>query len=378
MGEKKDLVRRYMAQGLKRDKGLKICGISKNQFYHQPSGKKRGRKASRQTDLQTADGIEQVPNRQVIDWIETHLFNPLNDEGYRRMTGALQLAGYYINHKKVYRLMKYHRLLHAKVERKSKNYVQYRILCPEGPLRLMETDIKYVWIDGERRYAYILTIIDVFTRAVLYWEIGWHIKQKDVQKGWEQVIEKHLEPAKMYGWELHIEVRSDNGPQFSAKKLKSFLEQNYLMQTFTHPYTPQENGHIESFHAILGRDLNDKYFADLNAARLNLVEFYDHYNNKRIHGSTLNLPPLLFWQQWNKGNIERIVLDKKKRRVKFKLNTIRQLIVLDKPAGIRSSEGGLLPSLEGSIPDKVEPKPHDEIKKTQADGAVLIAQPAVQ
>jgi hypothetical protein len=29
--------------------------------------------------------------------------------------------------------MKHHRLLHVKVERKSKNYVQYQILCPEGP-----------------------------------------------------------------------------------------------------------------------------------------------------------------------------------------------------------------------------------------------------
>lgn len=378
MGEKKDLVRRYMAQGLTRDKALKVCGISKNQFYHQSSGKKRGRKASRQTDLQTNNGIEQVSNRKVIDWIESHLSDPLNDEGYRRMTGALQLAGYYINHKKVYRLMKNHRLLHAKVERESKNYVQYRVLCPEGPLRLMETDIKYVWIDGERRYAYILTIIDVFTRVVLYWDIDWHMKQKDVQQGWKEVIEKHLEPAKMYGWKLHIEVRSDNGPQFSAKKLKAFLEQNYLVQTFTHPYTPQENGHVESFHAILGRDLNGKYFADLNAARSNLTEFYDHYNSKRIHGSTLNLPPMLFWQQWNKDNIERIVLDEKKRQVKFKLNTTRQLILLDEPAGIRSSEGGLLPTLEGSIPDKGEPKLNSKSHKTQTDGAVLIAQPAVQ
>jgi putative transposase len=356
LGEKKDLVRCYMAKGLKRDRVLELCGISKNQFYHQPSGKKRGRKVSQQTNVQTVDGIKQVPNGAVIDWIKKHLINPLNDEGYHRMTGALQLAGYYINHKKVYRLMKSHRLLHAKVERKSKNYVQYRILCPAGPLRLMEIDIKYVWIDGERGYAYILTIIDVFTRVILYWEIDWHIKQKEVQQGWQKVIEEHLEPAKMYGWELHIEVRSDNGPQFSAKKLRAFLEKNYLIQTFTHPYTPQENGHIESFHAILGRDLNGKYFVDLNAARLNLVKFYDHYNNNRIHGSTLNLPPMLFWKQWDKGNIERIVLNEKKRQVKFKLKTTRQLILLDGPAGIRSSEGGLLPNLEGSTPDEFEPK----------------------
>ena len=92
-----------MAKGLKRDRILQLCGISKNQFYHQPSGKKRGRKASQQTALQTVDGIKQMSNEAVVDWIKKHLTNPLNDEGYHRMTGALQLAGYYINHKKVYR-----------------------------------------------------------------------------------------------------------------------------------------------------------------------------------------------------------------------------------------------------------------------------------
>jgi hypothetical protein len=31
-----------MAQGLKRDKALGICGLSKNQFYYQPSGASQG------------------------------------------------------------------------------------------------------------------------------------------------------------------------------------------------------------------------------------------------------------------------------------------------------------------------------------------------
>lgn len=54
-------------------------------------------------------------------------------------------------------------------------------------------------------------------------------------------------------WEIDIEIRSDNDPQFCAKKLQDFLKENHFLQTFTHPYTPQENGHIESFHAIKKR-----------------------------------------------------------------------------------------------------------------------------
>jgi transposase InsO family protein len=37
--------------------------------------------------------------------------------------------------------------------------------------------------------------------------------------------------------------------------IQEFFKENYLNQVFTHPYTPQENGHIKSFHAILAKKL---------------------------------------------------------------------------------------------------------------------------
>lgn len=362
-----------MSQGLLRDKALELCGISTNQFYHKSSSKKRGRKKTKETLRQTKSGQELVKNSAVIKEIKSTLLNPLTACGYHRMTGHLQLAGYYINHKKVYRLMKSNQLLHRPAEKESKNYVKYRILAPEGPLRLMEIDIKYVWVEGARRNAYVLTIIDVFSRVVLYWSVDWEMKQKAVQAAWSHVIEEHLEPAQLHGWKLDIEVRSDNGPQFSAKKLGEFLKENYLIQTFTHPYTPQENGHIESFHAILGDSLKEKTFVDLIELREELEIFYDNYNTNRIHGSTLNLPPMVFWQQWNKGNIERIVLEEKKRKVRFKLLIPRQMIRFsqDEPVGNSIPEGGLCLDFEGSMPDK-------SILITQLDGAVPNLQPAVE
>lgn len=323
-----------MAQGLGRDKALAICSITKDQFYHRPKGKKQGRKPSRYTFRQTSEGRHSIKNSEVVEHIRQHLSDELNKEGYQRMTAQLQLDGYEINHKKVYRLMKANQLLRPKRACKAKTYVQYRIVCPEGPLRLMEMDIKYVKVGGVGRNAYILTVIDVFTRVVLYWAVGWHMKQNDVAEAWRTIIEAHLEPNKMHGWQLNIEVRSDNGPQFSAKKVRSFLEENYLMQTFTHPYTPQENGHVESFHAIIGDWLDSRHFDSMEALEKELGIFYEHYNTKRVHGSTAKLPPNLFWEQWKKGNIERIVLCEKKRKVRFKLKVSRQEIGMATPQAV--------------------------------------------
>ena len=263
--------------------------------------------------------------------------------------------------------MKEARLLRPKPQKVAKNYVKYRILCPQGPLRLMEIDIKQVWVGGQSRYAYVLTIIDVFTRVALYWTVGYQMRQKQVEKAWQLVIEAYLQPAQLLAWEVNIEVRSDNGPQFCAKQLRAFLKENFLIQTFTHPYTPQENGHIESFHAILGRDLQGIFFENLKKLEMHWQNFYLFYNFERIHASTLNLPPVTFWKQWTLGNINRIVLNQNKRQVKFSLTIPRQTISKVGPAGNASQREVLLLNFLGVNPQKNS----NLLNKSQSDGAVL-------
>lgn len=321
-----------MHQGLKRDHVLLVCGLSKHQLYHKPMGGKPGRKPSKHTRKQVNDQVVTLPNKAVLTDIRSVLSDPRADYGYRKMTHQLTLLGYYINHKKVYRLMKGARLLQPPPEKESKNYVKYRVVCPEGPLRLMEMDIKMVWLEGLRRYGYVLTILDVFTRVVLHWELGLQMRQQDVERCWKVVIEQHLQAHGVLGWETHIEVRSDNGPQFCAKKLQLFFKNNYLMQAFTHPYTPQENGHIESFHAILSKNLMGKTFLNLDELRCELQQFYPFYNYQRIHESVCGLPPMTFWKLWNQNHILRTLIDEKKRKVRFKLTLKRQLITLAKPS----------------------------------------------
>ena len=145
-----------MNLGLTRDVCLQICELSKNQFYYNISGKKRGRKKTRHT-IQLV-GTEEVKrlNCCVIEDIKSILKEPHADYGYRKMTSDLQLFGWFINHKKVYRLMKSKHLLRPKPERSAKNYVKYRVISPVAPLRLLEQDIKQVWVAGQGRYVYIL------------------------------------------------------------------------------------------------------------------------------------------------------------------------------------------------------------------------------
>ena len=152
-------------------------GITKHQYYYRPTGKTSGRKASDITLKVDGDNIDKVPNNKVVESIKEVQQDPDTDYGYRKMTFALMIMGYIINHKKVYRLMKENLLLKDMVKKAQRTFVKYRKVLPTGPLHVIEMDIKYVWVNQYRRYAFVLTIIDTFTRVVLAWEVAYQIKQ---------------------------------------------------------------------------------------------------------------------------------------------------------------------------------------------------------
>lgn len=339
----KELVRKYMALGLRRNQALELVQISKDQFYYQPKEGRRGIAPSKQTKYRSNGRWKLVNNEQVIEKIKAQLSKPDLNYGYRKMSYYLQQRGYLINHKKVYRLMKENRLLQAKKAQTQKTYAKYRIVTPEEPLEVLEMDIKQIWVEEHRRYAYNLTILDTFTRAALYFTVGYNMRQAQVKQAWEYVIEHHLQAADALNRALHIEVRNDNGPQFSAKMIKKFFEDNGLHQVFTHPYTPQENGHVESFHGILAQHLNMRTFWTLEHLEQDLTLFYERYNNTRIHASIAYLSPHDFWKLWEMENIERIEIARNK--VKFKLKIPYYL--LKETFGFYESEGSCLLQSEG-------------------------------
>lgn len=293
-------------------------GISRHQYYYKPKAGRRGRKKTSTTARWTAGEMVDCGNREVIENITEIQKDPDTDYGYRKMTVQLMILGFLINHKKVYRLMQSAQLLKARHKGSEREFAKFRTVNPTAPLEVLEMDIKQVWIVGDRRYAYILTILDTFTRAVLYWGMGFHMKKGQVKLAWEHVVITHLQPADLLARGIHVEVRNDNGPQFLAKLVQEFFFENHINQVFTHPYTPQENGHVESFHSILNHAVGKQVFWSFKELEKRLETFYDAYNNRRLHASIAYLWPMKFWELWNEEKITRV--EKGKNKVKFTLN----------------------------------------------------------
>lgn len=208
--------------------------------------------------------------------------------------------------------MKENLLLKDFAKKAQRTFMKYRKVLPKGPLQVIEMDIKYVWVNQYSRYAFVLTVIDTFTRTVLAWEVAYQIKQALVKQVWEKVIKNFLQPYDCLNRDVQIEIRNDNDSRFVAKSVQAFFTENKLNQVFTHPYTPQENGHIESFHSILSQKLRRYEFWSLEDLEQILVLFYEKYNNHRLHSSVSNLPPMVFWDCWNNKQIKTEINEEKR------------------------------------------------------------------
>jgi putative transposase len=257
-------------------------------YYYKRHPGPRGKMPS----THTAYNGELVSNEEVIEEIKKIISGPYNAYGYQSVTDDLKALGYLINHKKTYRLMDVHKLLLGKVIRTSgkRNWVQYRKILANKPLEYLCLDIKYVWVQGESRWYYLLSIMDVFSRKILYW-----IFQKSVRKA---------DVINMFRW-LHLVydlkgviIRNDNGSQFLANQVRAFLIQLEAQQEFTHVATPEENAYIEAFHSILQRELIERYeFSSFYEANQHIDKYMQWYNYERKHKKLGRITPQQKWKQ---------------------------------------------------------------------------------
>jgi putative transposase len=267
----------FISQGYEIKKILAILQIPTSSWYYKSTERKSGLRASSHTS--TLDG-KLISNIEVVEHIEVLLQQDFVDYGYIKVTHWLrQKLRLIINFKKVYRLMKENRLLYHqhKRDRKGKSFIEFRVPKPELPFEHMEIDIKFIWIHAAGRMAYLLSILDIKTRAILGWLLQYSIKKDDVVALIQAVASWYCLPIK-------VTIRSDNGAQFEAKIVREHLYEIGIQQEFSHVATPQDNGHIESYHAIIKKAVCNAFeFLHLEHAWQIIYRFVEFYNLERLH-----------------------------------------------------------------------------------------------
>jgi transposase InsO family protein len=206
--------------------------------------------------------------------------------GYRKITAMLRQEGWRVNHKRVERIWRQEGL---KVPQKQPR--RKRLWFNDGScIRLRPLYKDHVWSydivhekthDG--RALKIFTVIDEFTRESLAIRVSRKLTSQDV-------IEQLADLFIVRGVPEHI--RSDNGPEFTAKEVRQWLQSLEVKPLFIEPGSPWENGYIESFNGKLRYELlNGEIFMTLKEAQVLIENWRQEYNRIRPHASLGNRPP---------------------------------------------------------------------------------------
>jgi putative transposase len=195
--------------------------------------------------------------------------------GRRRIWALLRRAGTGVNHKRVQRLWQGAQL---QVPRRTR-----RRRRPSGQsLPQQAISLRQVWTYD---FLYdrcsngtplkILTVLDEFSRECLTMYVATSIPASCVVRLLAALFAQRGTPRFL---------RSDNGTEFMATAVRSWLEEQHTDTLYIAPGHPWENGYIESFHGKLRDECLNLYaFHSVAEARVRLELFRQHYNERRPH-----------------------------------------------------------------------------------------------
>ena len=129
----------------------------------------------------------------------------------------------------------------------------------------------------------ILNIIDEYTRECLAIMVARKIRSQDV-------IDLLFNLFIFRSIPEHI--RSDNGPEFTARAVRKWLNRLGVKTLFIERGSPWENGYIESFNGKLRDELlNREVFTTLTEANVLIEQWRKEYNQVRPHSALGYQPP---------------------------------------------------------------------------------------
>ena len=138
-------------------------------------------------------------------------------------------------------------------------------------------------IERENGCLKLLTVLDEHTRECLAIVAARKIRSHDVLEVLADLFVRHGPPEYL---------RSDNGPEFTAKLVRRWLGRVGVETLFIEPGSPWENGYNESFNGKLRDELlNGEIFYSLAQAAVLVEQWRREYNTVRPHSACGGFPP---------------------------------------------------------------------------------------
>ncbi len=219
------------------------------------------------------------------------LFRHLIDEEYtrhpfygsRRMVVFLKKAGHSVNRKRVQGLMREMGLAgmapgpntsRPHPDHKLYPYLLRGVLVVR-PNQVWSTDITYIRL--ARGFAYLVAVIDWYSRRVLSWRISNSMEAEFCVDCLEEALRRHDKPEVF---------NSDQGSQFTSDAFTGVLKREGITISMDGRGRAFDNIFVERlWRNIKHEDVYLKGYATMTELTVGLTEYFDFYNNERPHQS---------------------------------------------------------------------------------------------
>ncbi len=220
--------------------------------------------------------------------------------GHKRIAIALKL-----NKKRILRIMKKYNLKPSrrrpqkprKPEDENKPDTSYPNLiknfCPIAPNIVWVSDFTYISFQG--RFIYLATIVDLFTRVIVGWNVLVNHSTELVKGAFEHATKKTNTVPQI----LH----SDQGSEYDSQEYTRLAKSYAVAISMSKKASPWENGFQESFYSGFKLDLGEpNRFNNLGELVEAIYQTIHYYNNSRIHTKLKSSPYQFYLNYQNKIN----------------------------------------------------------------------------
>ncbi len=233
-----------------------------------------------------------------------HIIVEFAGYGYRRVTRALQRAGWKVNHKRVHRIMCEESLLchlkrHFVATTDSRHHFPiYPNLVngctPDAPDVIWVADLTYIRLRSE--FVYLATILDAYSRRCIGWNLSTHIDTNLALGALEEALAtRDVKPGLIH--------HSDRGVQYASYAYTERLMSIGIQISMSAKGNAYDNAKAESFFKTLKQEeVYLKHYYTFEEASVNLGHFIEEvYNAKRLHSSLGYVPPIEFEAAYYQG-----------------------------------------------------------------------------
>jgi len=242
---------------------------------------------------------------RLLPRIEEHHKASRGTYGSTRITDDLKDEGETVGHNRVARIMKEHAIVGKPLKKfvvttDSKHELEVapnllqREFEADAPNQVWVGDITYAWT--WRGWAYLATVIDLFGRTVVGWELADHMSADLVVRAFEKACAvRDVKPGLIF--------HSDRGSQYASDAFKKVLEKHGAIASMSRKGDCWDNAVAESFFATIKRELlNRAIWMNLGCVRAAIHEYIEvFYNRKRRHSANGNISPAEYERLYNKA-----------------------------------------------------------------------------